>query len=405
MRTGGTIYPGVTISGLARTALTAIAALAAALALGGCLGGEERSTQIEGGTVTVYTSVPHHGVSAAAARATVAGQRLALREAGARAGGLEVKLVELDSSEAGERLWDPDLVSANAEQAADDPRAIAYLGELDYGASAVSLPITNDAGLLQVSPGDGLTSLTRAPLGRPRAGPERYYPADTRSFVRLVPTDQLQAEALLASVRAAGARRMAVLFDTEIHARELGGVLAQLGRRDGPEPVATEEFRGRVEEIPDLVRDIAEERPDIVVYAGIAGPGTGRVMAQIDHALPDTPLYATSGILARDPAMPIPAAPATVHALGSIPPAGELPAEGRRVLARVRRATGAAAARPEAYYGYESMRLVLDAIRAGGADRARVTRTALRMGGTPATAGFALHTLRAGRFEFERMVE
>jgi branched-chain amino acid transport system substrate-binding protein len=402
VRTRGTIDRAVTIGGLART--TTIAALCAALALTGCLGAEERSTRIEGGTVTVYSSLPLQGVGAPAARAAAAGQRLALDEAGGRAGGLDVKLVQLDSTEAGERLWDPDRVSANANEAADDPRAIAYLGELDHGASAVSVPITNDAGLLQVSPADGLTSLTRTPLGRPRAGPERYYPADARSFLRLVPADELQAETLLAEVRATGARRMAVLFDGEIESRELGGVLTALGRRDGPEPVATEEYRGRVEEIPDVVRDLAESRPDVVVYAGIAGPGTGRLMAQIDHAMPGTPLYVTSGVLARDPAMPIPAAPANVHALASIPPAGALPAEGRRVLAEVRRTSGPAAARPEAYYGYESMRLVLDAIRAGGADRARVTRTALRMRGGPGSARFALHALRDGRFEFDRMV-
>jgi branched-chain amino acid transport system substrate-binding protein len=396
-----------------------LAALAVTLALGGCLGGEERSTRIQGDTVAVYASLPRSGVSAPSARATAAGQRLALEEAGGRAGGLEVELVELDSSEPGERLWDPDRVSANAEEAAEDPRAIAYLGELDFGASAVSLPITNDAGLLQVSPGDGLTSLTRAPLGRPRAGPERYYPEESRSFVRLVPADELQAEALLADVRATGARRMGVLFDTEIYARELGGVLVALGRRDGPEPVASEELRGRVEEIPDVVRSLAEARPDVVVYAGIAGPGTGRLMAQIDRVMPDTPLYATSGVLARDRSMPIPAAPANVQALGPIPPASELPAEGRRVLAELRRREGPAAARPEAVYGYESMRLVLDAIRAGGADRARVTREALRIRertsplgsyrmratGEVETARFALHTLREGRFEFERMIE
>jgi branched-chain amino acid transport system substrate-binding protein len=390
-----------------------------ALLLGGCLGGDERATRIEGGTVTIYTSLPRTGVSAPAARATAAGQRLALEEAGGRADGLEVQLVELDSSERGERLWDPDLVSANAKQAADDPKAIAYLGELDYGASAVSVPITNDAGLLQVSPADGLTSLTRAPLGRPGAGPERYYPEDARSFVRLVPSDELQAEVLLARVRATGARRMAVLFDGDIHARELGGVLVALGRRDGPEPVTSEEYRGRVEEIPDVVRKLAEPRPDVVVYAGIAGPGTGRILAQVDRTLPGVPVYATSGMLARDPAVPIPAAPGSVNVLGPIPPASELPAEGRRLLARLRRASGPALARPEALYGYEAMRLVLDAIRAAGADRARVTREALRIRRRRSPLGpyrvratgevervrFALHALRDGRFEFERMIE
>jgi branched-chain amino acid transport system substrate-binding protein len=418
MRTGGTIYPAVTISGLARTTTT-IAIAAAALALGGCLGGEERSTRIEGGTVTVYASLPRFGVSAAAARATAAGQRLALEEAGGRAGGLEVELVELDSSERGERLWDPDLVSANAEQAADDPRTIAYLGELDYGASAVSVPITNDAGVLQVSPADGLTSLTRVPLSRPRAGPERYYPEGERSFARLVPADELLAERLMARVRAGGARRVAVLYDGEIHSRELGGVLLALARRDGPEPVASEEYRGRVEEIPDLVQALAEERPDALVYAGIASPGTGRLLAQVDRALPGLPVYATSGLLARDPEVPIPVAPASVTVLGSVPPASELPVEGRRLLGELRRAGGPAVARPEALYGYEAMRLVLDAIRAGGADRIEVIREALRIRerrsplgpyrvratGEVETARFFLHALHDGRFEFERMVE
>jgi branched-chain amino acid transport system substrate-binding protein len=391
-----------------------------ALALSGCLGDDERSTRIEGGKVTVYSSLPQHGVSAAAARATAAGERLALEDAGGRAGDLEVELVELDSAEPGERLWDPDVVSMNAKEAADDPRAIAYIGELDYGASAVSVPITNEAGLLQVSPSDGLTSLTRTPLGRPRAGPERYYPEDERNFVRLVPADELVAEALMAQVRESGADSVGVLYDGEIHSRELGGILQALAQRDGPEPVETKEYRGRVDEIPDVVRDLAEDAPDAIVYAGIAGPGTGRILAQIDQLLPGVPVFATYGLLARDPGVPIPAAPASVSALGPIPPASELTAEGRRLLARLRESEGADLARPEALYGYEAMRLVLDAIRAAGADRARVIDEALRIRerrdsplgpyrvratGEVETSSFSLWALRDGSFTFERTIE
>jgi branched-chain amino acid transport system substrate-binding protein len=403
---------------LARPTTAALALLA--LALGGCLGGEERSTRIEGGKVTVYSSLPRHGVSAGAARATAAGQRLALEEAGGRAGDLDVELVELDSAEPGERLWDPDVVSRNAQEAADDPRAIAYIGELDYGASAVSVPITNEAGLLQVSPADGLTSLTRTPLGRPRAGPERYYPQGERSFVRLVPADELVAEALLGRVRETGASSVGVLYDGEIHSRELGGILHALARRDGPDPVGIEEYRGRVDEIPDVVRDVAGDRPDVLLYAGIAGPGTGRILARVDSALPGVPVYATYGMLARDPEVPIPVAPASVGALGPIPPESELPHEGRRLLARLRETDGVDVARPEALYGYEAMRLVLDAIRLAGADRARVIEEALRIRertGSPLgpyrvratgeveTTAFALYALRDGRFAFERMLE
>ena len=157
------------------------------------------------------------------AAAVAAGERLALADAGHRAGALRVRLRRLDSTDPGDRLWDPDRVSANAEQAADDETSIAYIGEHDYGASAVSVPITNDAGILQVSPSDGLTSLTRSLPGRPRAGPERYYPTGERSFLRLVPNDLLQVEVLLEQVRARGARRLALVFDEEIYGRELAG--------------------------------------------------------------------------------------------------------------------------------------------------------------------------------------
>ena len=141
-------------------------------------------------------------------------------------------------------------MSENADAAADDPSAIAYLGELDYGASAVSLPITNDAGLLQVSPGDGLTSLTQRPPGRPRAGPERYYPSGRRSFVRIGPTDLQEADYLLERASAAGATRIAVVFDRDIYGRELAAQIVARARRAGLEPVASEEYRDQPERSP-----------------------------------------------------------------------------------------------------------------------------------------------------------
>jgi branched-chain amino acid transport system substrate-binding protein len=328
-------------------------------------------------------------------------------------------MVRLSSNDPDDDLWDPDRVSANARRAADDDTAIAYIGELDYGGSAVSLPITNDAGILQVSPFDGLTSLTRTPPGLRRAGPERYYPGGERSFLRLTPNDLAQAETLLAQVRATGARRLAVVYDQGIYGRELAAQTAARARRDGLEVVRSEEYRGRVEDIPDIARSLAESSPDAVVHAGVAGPGSGRMLAAIDAFAPGVPVFSSAGLLARDPRRPIPAAPATVEAYGPVPPASELPPAGRRLLRRLRMAEGPAAARPEALYGYEAMRLVLDAVRAAGPDRRRVIGAAMRIRTRRSPLGpyrlratgdvephrFALYALRDGRFRFERMVD
>ena len=295
--------------------------------------------------------------------------------------GRRVRLRQLDSTDPDHPLWSPEAISANADRAVEDPSAIAYLGELGYGATAVSLPITNDAGLLQVSPTDGLTSLTRSPPGRERAGPERYYPTGTRSFVRLVPDDLLQTETLLERIRATGAQRLAVVFDTDIYGRELGAELVARARRDGPEPVVAEEYDGDPEDVPDLVRELAEAHPDAIVYAGVAGArARARCMAGIDEGLPDVPMYATSGMLDRDPRPPDPGrAAARSRRSRRSSRRRACRARGGASCAGSRRPTGRAAARPEALYGYEAMRLALDAIRRGGPDRRRVVDAALRI--------------------------
>jgi branched-chain amino acid transport system substrate-binding protein len=394
------------------------AAFLSALGLSGCLGSDEPPSRVRGDTVVIYSSLPATGVSAPAARAVAAGERLALERAGGRVGRLSVRLVELDAARAGEGPWSPERVNANAERAASDPKAIAYLGELAYGASAVSLPTTNDARLLQVSPTDTLTSLTQTPPGRPRAGPERYYPSGKRSFARLVPNDRELAERLLELAAAGGARRMAVLFDGDIYSRELAGQLVSLGRRDGPQPVHSEEYRGRLDEIPDVVRRLDEATPDVVAYAGIAQRGTGRLLAQIDRRLPAVPVYATSGLLDQGAGGVIAPPPAVVRALGPVAPVEVLSPAARRLSQRLA-LPGESLARPEALYGYEAMRVVLDAIRAGGRDRERVRRAGLRIrtrrsplgsyglraSGDVDSERFALWALRDGHFDFVRMVE
>ncbi len=317
------------------------------LALAGCLGEDgagEGSTTVAGDTARVYLSLPRQGVSAPAARAVEAGARLALADARGRAAGLRIELVPLSATEAAEpgeeqAPWSPGPVSENADRAADDPKAIAYIGELAYGASAVSAPLTNDAHLLQVSPLDGLTSITRTPPGRPRSAPERLQPTGERNFARLVPSDLLEVEVLLELIRSRGAERLAIVFDQDVYAREFAAQVLARARRDGPEPVASEEYRGDVEEIPDIARALAKARPDAVVYAGIAGPGSGRLLAAIDDQMPGVPLYTAAGLRARDASAPIPSAPVSVELLDPVPPAGALPASARRLL-RADRARG-----------------------------------------------------------------
>ena len=102
-------------------------------------------------------------------------------------------------------------------------------------------------------------------------------------------------------------------------------------------------------------------------------------------------------------------------------PRGPAAAAGLRILNRIARDQGVELATPEALWGYESVRVVLDAIRAaqgdgGPADRADVIRAALqprvrrspigtyqvRRNGAIEGLPMALYRLKGDRFEFVR---
>jgi ABC-type branched-subunit amino acid transport system substrate-binding protein len=142
--------------------------------------------------VKVYVSLPLTGPRAPLGTDAADGARLALEQAGGEAGALEVEASFLD--DANGAAWDPVAVGANARLAAQDSSAVAYIGELDSEPTRASVPITNDAGIVQISPTAGAVDLTRSAPGVDDS-PDRYQPSGTPTFARIVPADDVVAAA------------------------------------------------------------------------------------------------------------------------------------------------------------------------------------------------------------------
>jgi branched-chain amino acid transport system substrate-binding protein len=361
------------LSSQLKPALTPLA-LGLALLVGGCGGGgtDETSATVPGRTLTVYSSLPKSGPSAPMGRAVLAGQRQALADARGRAGGYRIRLVELDSSRPDGDAWEPSQVAKGVGRAAEDPTTIAYLGELDLGASAISLPVTSSKGILQVSPADELTSLTRIPPGRPRATPERLYPEGVPNFVRLVPHDLLQARALVDWAKDRGARRIWIAGDPGIYGDELAAQTSFVARRSGM-TVLGQDLAPEPEDAADKARSIVAERPDAVLYTGDVEDGTVPLLNALTALAPRTPVFASSAV--TESASAVGGVRGELYGVKPGFPAGRYPAAGRRVLRSLAR-EDRDSADVEALYGYESVALALDAIEAAG--RRRLTRAAVR---------------------------
>ena len=113
-------------------------------------------------TVDIYSSLPLQGASTAQTDPMVNGIKLALSEAGGKAGSFTVNYQSLDDSTAAAGKWDPGQTAANARKVAADPKAVYYIGEFNSGASEVSIPILNQAGIPMVSPANTYVEIGKA---------------------------------------------------------------------------------------------------------------------------------------------------------------------------------------------------------------------------------------------------
>ncbi len=172
--------------------LTVVVAAAA-----GCGGGGEEAGDP---TLTVYVSLSQLGPDG---RDAADGARMALAEAGGEAAGVPVEARFFDDMPGGgDGLgWTPAEAAANARTATQDSTAIAYLGEFESGATRASLPITNSARLLQVSPASAAEDLVAVP--GTNDVPETQ-PTGERSFGRVIPSDTAQGAAAGAWARELG---------------------------------------------------------------------------------------------------------------------------------------------------------------------------------------------------------
>lgn len=347
----------------AASVLVATAALAAAAS--GC-GGVSGATSSQGNQLTVYSSLPLQGPSGSISQQIVGGEKLAMYDAGGHVGSFKVSYASLDDSSPTSGQWDPGVTASNAKTAANDSSTIAYLGDWNSAATAISLPLINAAGILQVSPASPYAGLTSS-LDAGQDEPERFYPTGKRNFARLQPGDPAQARAQAQLMRSLGVKRVYVLDDQDPFELPLAQMVVtdsehagiSIAAHDSLDTTAAAGFAGEV-------KKIAESGAQAVFFAGGTSPETVVLWKQLHDADPRLWLLGSSTMVNSTFASAIGGGPAAKTLLTTpVLPVSHYPASAQRVLAQYRRQFGE---RAEAYvlFGYAAMSATLEAIRRAG---------------------------------------
>ena len=338
---------------------------AAAVALAGCGLVAHPGRRIPGSALTVYFGGALHGASSVGATAALNGARIALADIGGRIGSYRIALKALDDSSLASDGWDPNQTTLNARLVVQDPSAIGYVGDFNSGASAISIPLLNRAGIAQISPGSTAVGLTSTGPGAAPGEPQKYYPTGARTFARVVPTDATQGLALVAVGRMTGCASTFVLHDGEVDGEDAALSYALIARSAGLHVVGIQEFKRAAANYTSLAKTVANSGADCVLISAIDEPSSVLLTEEISQALPHATIFAGNGLAdsaytnPTDGGLPASLDPHVVVLCATLPPA-DYPASARAFLAQYTRRFGAP--EPPALYGFAAMRLMLSAI-------------------------------------------
>jgi branched-chain amino acid transport system substrate-binding protein len=330
-------------------------------------GGGGASTSASSGStnLTIYSSLPLQGDSRPQSVSVNNGETLALEKAGGKAGKYTISFKKLDDATAAAGKWEPGATSGDARKAAQDKSTIAYLGEFNSGASAISLPILNEAGILQVSPSNTAVGLTRS-QGADKGEPDKYYPSGKRTYGRVVPADHIQAAAQVTYQKDNGCKKLFVLNDKEVYGKGISDQVVPLAKAQGMTVLGNQGIDPKAANYRALAGTIKGAGADCIFFGGITQNNAVQLWKDLNAALPSAKLFGPDGVAesAFSEKIGSKAEKQTFITNPTLDP--KLYPQSGQDFFKEYKAKYGADPEPYAIYGYEAMSVALQAIKDAG---------------------------------------
>jgi branched-chain amino acid transport system substrate-binding protein len=250
--------------------------------------------------IHVYSSLPLGGTSLPQTTAMV--EQIKATLDGQKVGNFTIKYTSLnDSSAAKNGDWDGTVETSNANQAANDPDAMVYIGTYNSGAAKLSIPILNAACLIMLSPANSYPGLTHAVDGVTAQGePDTYYPGGYRNYARVINTDDNQGGASSEWALSLGFKKAYVVDDGQTYGQGIGRAWAlhfgQIGGTVVSSNGSSESYDPKATDYAALAQKIKDSGADVVFVGAITGQGTPKLWKDIKAALPSIQMVGPDGV-------------------------------------------------------------------------------------------------------------
>jgi branched-chain amino acid transport system substrate-binding protein len=346
------------------------------LGSGGC--GKKNGQQ----TIRVVSSLPRTGSAEGQTTTIVNGIKMAIEDVGGEVAGFTIEYRDRDDANVTAGQWVAELETKNAQESAADGDVMAYIGPYNSGAAKISMPILNEAGLLQVSPActwPGLTKNVKKEDGGNPDEPDVYRPSKKITFCRVCTTDAVQgplsAEFVKNNLKA---EAVYVLDDSELYGKGVAGLFKRRAEEIGLKVLGHESINLQQQEFESLLTKIKGMNPGMVYFGGTSQTKGGQIAKDMKKVGLGCPLMVPDGCYEKafiDAAGAANLTNCYATIVGADP--SQMTGVGAEFVKKYQAKYGKM---PEAFaaYGYEAGRVVLEAIRkVGKKDRKAILEACL----------------------------
>ncbi len=252
-------------------------------------------------TVKIVAVATMRGISAGVE--TVNGMKIALKEANLNEDYKESNYfsstykIELEVLDNGDEngLWRDYLEKEIVEKAVSDKRVFAYLGPIDSGAAKISIPITNKAGLAQISSINTWPGLTQP--GFAVGEPGIFYPTGMRNYFRVCPTDSLQGVYGAIWAKEMGFQNILIFDDGESYGRGLANIFKQKATNLNLNILDHGSFNREDDNLINEIELVRSLKPDLVYLSGTTSLGLISLINNISNLNKNIKFMGVDGIM------------------------------------------------------------------------------------------------------------
>ena len=231
-------------------------------------------------TIKIYASWPLQGAMIPEGTAMLNAAKMALDEVKSEVAGYKLELVFMDDASPTTGSWDGTIEAGNAQKAIADEAALVYFGTYNSGAAKISMPLTNKAGMAQITPANSWPGLTKK--GYAQGEPDIYRPTGKVNYFRTFGADDFQGASGAAWAKCLGFKKVYVLDDRQLYGKGIADIFEKRAKELGLEVAGHDGIESVNIDFRSLLTKVKATGADLIYFGGLVDSGGPQILQQMD---------------------------------------------------------------------------------------------------------------------------